>query len=291
MINKVIDNEYNNALEFARKHYENFPVASLFLPARLRKHVAIVYKFARIADDIADEGDAEIKERLENLSLYRLKLSNALNGNYYDNFWAALDSTIKNFNLTEENFFNLLKAFESDITVNRFETFDNVLEYCRNSANPVGRIILELFDIRVDKIFDYSDSVCTALQLTNFYQDISIDFLKDRLYIPLDEMKEYQLDDDKLLIFNDEEKARFRKLIKLQVDRNRKFYERGEKIIPALMNHPNAAGGLICQLKLTILGGNKILDYIERNNYNTLEYRPTLKINDFVKLFFKAMFK
>ncbi|AFN76059.1 Squalene/phytoene synthase [Melioribacter roseus P3M-2] len=291
MINKEIDNEYNDALEFARKHYENFPVASLFLPAKLRKHVAIIYKFARTADDIADEGDSNVKERLENISLYRFKLSNALDGNYYDNFWAALDYTIKNFNLTEENFFNLLNAFESDITVNRFETFDNVLEYCRNSANPVGRIILELFDIRVDEIFDYSDSICTGLQLTNFYQDISIDFMKNRLYIPLDEMKEYRLDDNKLLILNGEEKARFRKLMKLQVARNRKYYEQGEKIISALKNHPNATRGLICQLKLTILGGNKILDYIENNDYDTFEYRPTLKVYDLIMLFFKALLK
>lgn len=291
MINKIIESEYIKALEFTRKHYENFPVASFLLSPHLRKHIAIIYKFARMADDIADEGDTEMAERLENLRFYRLKFSNALGGNYNDNFWAALDNTIKSFNLSEKNFFNLLTAFELDITINRFNSFDDILGYCSNSANPVGRIVLELFGIRDDNLFDYSDSICTGLQLTNFYQDISIDYMKDRLYIPLDEMKKFQLDQGKLLILNDEEKVRFKELMKIQVERNRKFYENGKNLIPALRNHPNATGGLIYQLKLTILGGNKILDYIEKNHYDTIEKRPTLKVYDFILLFFRALFK
>ncbi|MCL5027506.1 MAG: squalene/phytoene synthase family protein, partial [Bacteroidetes bacterium] len=189
--NKSFELAYHNAFKFAKSHYENFPVVSLFLPKVLRKHVAVVYQFARQADDIADEGSANLDLRIENLERYEEQLKNCVAGKFENNFWYALNNTISEFKLTPKNFFDLLKAFKQDTTKTRYDSFNEVLNYCEHSANPVGRIILEFFGIRETETVKYSDSICTALQVTNFYQDVSIDFLKNRIYISLDEIKTY----------------------------------------------------------------------------------------------------
>jgi len=272
---------YNEAIKFAKSHYENFPVVSFFLPNRLKKHIAVIYQFARQADDIADEGNYPIDFRLMLLENYKNKLINTLEENYEDDFWMALGNTIKSMRLTPEYFFNLLSAFEQDVTVTRYKTFDDLLNYCERSANPVGRLILELFEIRDEKVMEYSDAVCTALQLTNFYQDISIDYSKNRIYLPLNEMKKFGVSEN---IFElKKNNANFKQLLKYHIEKTKELFNKGKNILNYL------PGILRLQIKLTILGGERILEKIEELDYDTLNYRPILSKKDLVNLFFRAI--
>ncbi len=273
-----INTSYKNALNFTKSHYENFPVISFFVPRELRKHAAIVYKFARQADDIADEGNISDEERLEQLESYELALSDSLNRKYRDNFWAALHNTITTKKLSVENFFNLLKAFKQDVIKKRYEDFEDVLAYCSNSANPVGRIILELYNINDEETILYSDSICTALQLTNFYQDVSVDYNKGRIYIPADELDEFNIDQE--IFESKKNNANFKKLMELQISRTKILFKDGSKILPKL------PANLSRQIKWTISGGEKILEKIEEINYDVLNNRPKLSKIDYIKLIF-----
>lgn len=280
--NSDLKSAYNESLLFANSHYENFPVASFFLPKELRKHIAVIYQYARQADDIADEGNFTIEERIKKLDEYRGKLKNSLNGIYEDKYWAAFHNTVKKYKLSEENFYNLLSAFEQDITKTRYKTFDELNDYCRRSANPVGRIILELYDIRGEKEIEYSDSICTALQITNFYQDVSVDILKGRIYIPLDEMKDFKISED---IFGKKKiNMDFIRLMKFQLNRALALFDRGKDLLPFLPPM------LRFQIRLTILGGAEILGKLEKINFDVLNIRPVLSKMDYLKLFFKAVF-
>jgi squalene synthase HpnC len=274
---------YNDSINFARSHYENFPVISFLLPKHLRKHIAVIYKFARLADDIADEGNLTQTKRIEQLDEYEDEFLNSLNGNYSSLFWTALVNTINEFNLPIEYFQNLLKAFRQDVIKKRYKDFHEVVDYCIWSANTVGRLILELFNIRNDKIYKYSDSVCTALQLTNFYQDLSLDFQKGRIYIPEDEMKSYGvLEKDFELKQNN---SSFESLIQYQVERTAKMYLEGRNLIPFLPKR------LKFEIGWTILGGEKILEKIKEIDYNVWYNRPTLSRIDYMRLLIKSFRK
>jgi len=215
------------------------------------------------------------------LENYKNKLINTLEENYEDDFWMALGNTIKSMRLTPEYFFNLLSAFEQDVTVTRYKTFDDLLNYCERSANPVGRLILELFEIRDEKVMEYSDAVCTALQLTNFYQDISIDYSKNRIYLPLNEMKKFGVSEN---IFElKKNNANFKQLLKYHIEKTKELFNKGKNILNYL------PGILRLQIKLTILGGERILEKIEELDYDTLNYRPILSKKDLVNLFFRAI--
>ena len=279
-----IDSTYSKAIKFSQSHYENFPVASLFLPKNIRKHVAVVYNFARNADDIADEGEYSIKERIQHLEKYRYQFSEALQGNYANEFWKALHNTIISFNLSEKYFFDLLSAFGQDITKHRYETFIELLDYCKRSANPVGRIILEFFDIiRHDKAIEYSDAICTALQLTNFLQDVSVDYKKGRIYLPITEIKKYGVNESSFLEKRND--ANFKNLLTFQVNRSSELFEKGKNLLPLLPKR------LRFQISLTILGGEEILRKIRKIDYDVLNIRPKLSKIDYVKLLAKAFIK
>lgn len=279
----TLDKAYHEALEFTKSHYENFPVVSLFIPKDLRKHIAVVYQFARQADDIADEGGENAEKRIEKLELYKNQLSNSLNGKYDSLFWAAFHNTVLQFNLTHKNFFNLLDAFNQDIIKKRYQTYNELLEYCEKSANPVGRIILELHNINDPQALDYSDAVCTALQLTNFYQDVSIDYEKDRIYLPNDEMEKFGVTEN---IFRlKENNINFQRLLKYQVERTLNLFENGENIFNKLPSR------LRYQIKMTILGGKKILYKISRINFDVLHKRPTLTKFDISQIIFNTLIK
>ncbi len=279
-----IDSTYSKAIKFSQSHYENFPVASLFLPKNIRKHVAVVYNFARNADDIADEGEYSIKERIQHLEKYRYQFSEALQGNYANEFWKALHNTIISFNLSEKYFFDLLSAFGQDITKHRYETFIELLDYCKRSANPVGRIILEFFDIiRHDKAIEYSDAICTALQLTNFLQDVSVDYKKGRIYLPITEIKKYGVNESSFLEKRND--ANFKNLLTFQVNRSSELFEKGKNLLPLLPKR------LRFQISLTILGGEEILRKIRKIDYDVLNIRPKLSKIDYVKLLTKAFIK
>jgi squalene synthase HpnC len=276
-----LENIYKETIKFTKSHYENFPVISLFLPKYLRKHVAVVYRFARQADDIADEGNYSVSQRIEQLTNYKRKLSEAFHGKFTESFWEVFCLTVDKFKLTPVLFYDLLSAFEQDIHKTRYDSYDELLNYCKRSANPVGRIILEFFDIRDTKAFEYSDAICTALQLTNFYQDVSIDWLKGRIYLPVSDMKEFCIDETSFIEKKCDEN--FIRLMKLQIEKTYSLFKEGENLLPLLPHR------LRFQIRLTILGGVEILKKIERLNYDVLNYRPKLSIIDYIKLFFIAV--
>ncbi len=275
-----IDSAYQEAMDFAKKHYENFPVVSLLVPANLRKHVAIIYWFARTADDYADEGTLTSAERIEKLEAFENRLTCLLNGNSDAPFELALSTTISTKNLSPEYFFNLMKAFKQDVVKKSYKDFPELMSYCRNSANPVGRLILELNDIRNEEAFKLSDMICTALQLTNFWQDSAIDFNKGRIYYPQDELKEFGVTEKMFEL--KENNLNLKALVKRNVERTRNLFDDGERLTGFLR------GRLKFEVKWTILGGKSILDRIEKNDFEVLRQRPALDKIDFFILLLKT---
>ncbi len=260
------------------RHYENFPVASLLVPPDKRDALAAIYAFARYADDVADEPGVE--DRMEKLAAWRELLRACFSGNAEQPVFVALQDAAERFHLSFENFENLLRAFESDVRVNRHPDFASLLAYCTCSANPVGRLVLELFGHREADLFALSDCICTALQLANFWQDAAVDFHRDRIYLPLDDLKRfnYSLDDLRAGCVDD----RWRELLKFEIARTRQLFEQGkalpEKVTPELR----------VQLRLTWLGGMTVLRKIETAGYDVFRRRPSLGKLDFVRLYFRA---
>jgi squalene synthase HpnC len=276
-----VEQEYLTALKLAKTHYENFPVISLFLPKKLHKHVAIIYKFARIADDYADEELYKDSNRLELLEEYKSNFIAALNNNYQNIFWQTLVKTINKYNLTAGLFIDLLEAFKQDLTKKEYSDFQELLLYCKNSANPIGRLILQLHGINNDEAYKYSDLICTALQLTNFWQDISVDLKKDRVYLPIEDMNKYgySLELLKKNIYDE----KFKCLIKYEVEITKKMFYEGAKLLKYLPFR------LKIQIKLTILGGLRILDKIAKNDYNVITNRPTIEKTDIIFILIKSL--
>lgn len=274
---------YSKALAFAKSHYENFPVVSFLISKALKKHIAIIYWFARSADDIADEGDMEEKHRLEKLNEFEAKFNQALNGKPDSIYFSALMETVTTLNLTPAYFTNLLSAFKQDVVKKRYENFNELQNYCNNSANPVGRLILELFNVRNAEANYYSDKICTALQLTNFYQDTKIDFSKGRIYYPQDDMKKFGVK-EKMFELN-ENNLNLQKLVHFNVGRARLLFEDGKNLLNLL------SGMHKLEIKWTIKGGEAILNKISENNFDVLNERKSLNKFDFVKLFFASFFR
>ncbi len=280
-----VDAAFAVCRRLARRHYENFPVASYLVPRDKRDALAAVYAFARCADDFADEPGAESagmpdEARLRQLNGWRRKLLDCYVGCSDHPVFVALGDAVRRFQLSRENFENLLRAFELDVRVNRHPSFASLLAYCSCSANPVGRIVLELFGHREPELVGLSDSICTALQLTNFWQDIAIDHERGRVYLPLEDLSrfEYSLDDLAAGKVDD----RWRRLLAFQVARTREMFDGGrplpEKVTPSLR----------VQLRLTWLGGVRILDKIESAEYDVFRIRPTLRFRDILWLYLQA---
>ncbi|MBE2278829.1 MAG: squalene synthase HpnC, partial [Ignavibacteriaceae bacterium] len=262
-------------------HYENFPVVSKFLKKDIRKYVAAIYVFARTADDIVDEGDLPVEKRIDKIDEFKTSFEESLRGERDDWFWQVIRDTILKNELTVSLFTDLLDAFKQDLTVNRFENFAEICHYCKRSANPIGRLLLELHGIKNEKANKLSDKICTALQLINFYQDLSIDFKRDRLYIPLQEISDFKLKIESLdkVIFTPE----FKELMKYQVDRADKMIREGAELLTFLN------GRFRFQIAATVLGGSKILDQIKKLDYNTISQRPSLEKKDFLIIFSRAI--
>ncbi|TMI05436.1 MAG: squalene synthase HpnC, partial [Betaproteobacteria bacterium] len=203
-------------------HYENFPVASLLLPAALREPVGAIYRFARGADDIADEGDDAAEIRLEKLRRYRTQLEAP----------SELARLIRRHALPVELFEDLLDAFTQDVTKKRYANFSELLDYCRRSANPVGRLLLHLFKRTSDSDLACSDAICSALQLVNFWQDVEIDYAKGRIYLPQDEMARHRVTEQHLLEKRCDDS--WRALMRFQVARSRTLLLSGEPLGRAL---------------------------------------------------------
>lgn len=279
---------YAACRQMARRHYENFPVASLLVPRDKRDALAAIYAFARSADDFADEPGVE--GRLEKLAEWRRKLYRCVEGEFDHPTFLALADTIHRYQLSVTNLDNLLCAFETDVTVNRHENFDSLLQYSTCSANPVGRLMLELFDHRDPELCTLSDNICTALQLTNFWQDVRIDLERDRVYLPLDDLARFDLSVDVLKRWKLEKslqgdsgmEERWCDLMALEAERTWTLFLNGkplpERVVPQLRR----------QLRLTWLTGTAILARIQDVDYNVFERRPKLKALDFVRLYLKA---
>ncbi|QQS49387.1 MAG: squalene synthase HpnC [Acidobacteriota bacterium] len=268
----------------ARDHYENFPVGSLLAPKSRRRHVYSIYAFARTADDFADEGydgDTTAATRLARLDEWQKKLEDCCRGEADDPVFVALSATIRELGLPVKLFEDLLSAFRQDVTVSRYRDFDEVLDYCSRSAKPVGRLILLLFGHRDDELHRMSDSICTGLQLANFWQDVSVDILKDRVYLPQDEMARFgvTVDDLRTGAFSD----RYAALMRFQVERTREIFDRG-RMLPKLVK-----GRLALELRLTWLGGMRILERIESLGYDTLRSRPVITLPDKVRLLMRSL--
>lgn len=285
-----MNNDLINSYEFCKKitqsHYENFPVASLLIPPQKRYHIFSLYAFARIADDIADEGDLSPKEKIKLLMNYKTDFIEKKNIQKYLHFRAVYD-TVEKFNLPVSLFIDLVDAFIQDNTKNEYNNFDELLDYCKKSANPVGRIVLLIFGYNGEEIFESSDKICTALQLTNFWQDLSIDLKKNRCYLPLNDMLKFEIDKSRLRrdkdeLFNLNTSTKFAELMKFEIERTKKLFAEGEKVLLYLK------GLLKLEIKLTILGGRKILSKIENQNYNSLTIRPALNSIDKINLFLSA---
>jgi squalene synthase HpnC len=271
---------YKEALKLAKSHYENFPVVSFLVPGNLRKDVAIIYWFARTADDYSDEGNISPSDRLDKLKFFEDRLSDLLKSQPKSNLEAALKQTIVSKKLNPENFFNLLKAFKQDVVKNRYKNFNEVIDYCSNSANPVGRILLELFEIKDEKAFYYSDKICTALQITNFVQDTQIDYQKGRIYYPLDEMERFEVD-EKVFEMN-RINLNLKKLIEFTVNRVQVYFDEGKTLLEFL------SGRFKYEIGWTINSGEEILNKIHGADFDILSRRATLTKTDYMKLFIKS---
>ncbi|HSB48076.1 MAG TPA: squalene synthase HpnC [Burkholderiales bacterium] len=263
-------------------HYENFPVGSLLLPRKFRGPIALIYRFAREADDLADEGELPAPARLEQLEHFREQLRRIERGLSPDIPWfAALAAAIREHNLPVAAFADLLSAFAQDVTQKRYADFAGVLDYCRRSANPVGRLLLHLFRSTSEPNFSWSDSICSALQLVNFWQDVAIDFAKGRVYLPQDEMKRYGVSEQHIAGRRCDDA--WRALMQSQIDRARGMLKAGEPLGRAL---PGRVG---LEIRATVQGGLRILEKLESAHCDMFNRRPVLKWQDWPLILARAL--
>jgi squalene synthase HpnC len=282
---------YAHCMELARSHYENFPVASLFVSRPRREALAAIYAFARAADDFADEpapGFKTSEARLAALADWRRRLKACYDGEATDHpVFIALGDAIHKFRLTPELFDCLLRAFEMDVRNQLHADFASLLAYCQCSANPVGGLVLELYDERSPEIRELADALCTGLQLANFWQDTGLDLDRDRIYLPLKDLQKFGLTVDELKALRagrDQEKMpRFERLMGMEVDRVADFFEQAKPL-------PEQVGpGLRFQLRLTWQGGMAILRKIKQLRFQVLTARPALQKWDALRIGLKSL--
>ena len=265
-------------------HYENFPVASLLLPSRFRRPIALIYRFAREADDLADEGDTPAPARLEQLERFHEQLRRIGRGAPPDIPWFAdLAAVIREHDLPLPAFAELLSAFAQDVTRTRYADFAEVLDYCRRSANPVGRLLLHLFKRTSETQLRQSDAICTALQLINFWQDAAIDYAKDRIYLPQDDMALHGVAEAHLAEQRCDEA--WRQLMAFQVQRSRELMLSGAALGAGL---PGRVG---LEIRTTVQGGLRILRKIELAGYDVFRRRPVLRWFDWPPVLARALRK
>lgn len=283
-----LETAYQYCERLTRAHYENFPVASHLLPASMRPHIAAIYAFARRADDFADEPGPEPGERLRLLDAWEGRLdrggpalhdSPSLTGD--DLIFLALENTIRTQRLPRSLFHDLLSAFKQDVTVTRYATWHDVFDYCRRSANPVGRLVLRVAGYDDPALDVQSDAVCTALQLTNFWQDLGIDWRRGRVYLPAEERnRAYAKDAD----LNRPQMTReWRDAVRASIARTRECFAMGRAVCDGVR------GRLRWELRFTWLGGMRILENIERADCDVLLHRPTLGAGDAPILAWRAL--
>jgi hydroxysqualene synthase len=267
---KRLNQAYNFCQQLAKSHYENFPVASILLPKRLRLPISVIYAFSRTSDDFADEGHATQSERLHQLDVYSDALLQISDESYQgsDPIFIALADVIHQHDLPVHLFHDLLSAFKQDVVKNRYDNFDEVLDYCSRSANPVGRLLLHLNGKPRPEQLEQSDNVCTALQLINFYQDIVQDYTEqDRIYLPHDELVASGLTETDLVIPDTQKIA---PLIQSLYQRTEKLMAKGYPLGSDL------SGRMGWEVRAMTLGGIKTLALLKKQNNEEILSRPRL---------------
>lgn len=296
-------------------HYENFPVASLLLPRRLRGAVRNVYRFARSADDIADEGTANASERLEQLARYRHALhkiqqqgTQPVDFGTERQVFEPLAETIRGHKLPLEPFFDLLSAFEQDVGTERYRDDAQLFDYCRRSANPVGRIMLHLYERATPANFEKSDAICTGLQLTNFWQDVAIDWQKNRVYLPQEKLERYGVGTEYIAEQTERATQRAGAMAPAKKPRGERIAHGGENdalawqammreqiqqarelLITGMPLTRELPGRIAFELKLVVHGGLRILERLDQLHYDIFFQRPALEKRDWILLVWRAL--
>jgi phytoene synthase len=263
-------------------HYENFPVASVLLPKPLRHPVAVIYRFARSADDFADEGALPAPARLAQLDDYRQELAHLEAGAPPRlPLFAELGKIVNQYRLPLQLLRDLLDAFAQDVVKRRYADFAEVMDYCRRSANPVGRLLLHLFGAASDQNLQRSDDICTSLQLINFWQDVEIDRRKNRIYLPQDEMQRYGVTERQIAAC--EVSGQWKALMRFQVERARAMIMSGSPLGRAL------PGRIGLEIRAIVQGGMRILEKIDKVEGDVYHHRPVLKTWDWALILIRTL--
>jgi len=273
---------YKHCLSISKNHYENFPVASWILPRRMRLPTAAIYAFARRADDFADEGNLSDEQRLSELDRLAQQVEKLFAGKLSDDpVFIALTDCVKEFSLPKALFIDLIDAFKQDVTKKRYADFGELMQYCRRSANPVGRLMLYLYGQTDRKSLAQSDAICSALQLINFYQDLTQDYNElDRIYIPQDEIRASFVNET--YFKNQRTDGPMILLMRKQYERAHKLLQGGAPLGKSLK------GRFGFEIRLIIAGGSRILLKLDKQT-DDLFSRPRLDVNDWLWIFWKAL--
>jgi phytoene synthase len=256
-------------------HYENFPVASVLLPARLRYPVTLIYRFARAADDFADEGDAPPADRLAALAVFGEELRRIERGQSPDDeLFRELAPVIREYSLPLDLFHDLLSAFAQDVTQQRYADFSAVLDYSRRSANPVGRLLLALYRAATPQHLQWSDDICSSLQIINFLQDIAIDYAIGRIYMPQDELARFGIAERQIAAR--ETNGEWRAFMRFQIERARAMLWSGAPLGRSLR------GRIGLEMRMIIAGGDRVLTKILANDCDVFRRRPVLRSHDWM---------
>ncbi|MFZ6772929.1 squalene synthase HpnC [Undibacterium sp. SXout7W] len=268
------------------EHYENFPVASILLPRHLRPAVEAIYAFARTADDIADEGDAQPEQRIAQLTEFEHELDQIEQRHRSaSHLFQNLSSIIEQYQLDLQAFRDLLSAFKQDVGIKHYNNFHDLLDYCRRSANPVGNLMLCLYQSSTPQNVADSDAICSALQLANFWQDIGIDWKKERIYVPLEDLQRFGITEQQLAdnANNQTIDAQWRHMMLFQTQRTRGMMLAGSGLAKRL------PGRIGWELRLVIQGGLRILEKIEAVDGNVFRHRPVLEKSDWAIMLWRAI--
>ncbi|MDP2830120.1 MAG: squalene synthase HpnC [Sulfuricellaceae bacterium] len=264
------------------KHYENFPVASILMPRRLRYPVGVIYDFARRADDFADEGELDKDARLALLNGFRAELDRIAAGQTPETeLFVQVAGIVAQYKLPLQLFHDLLDAFSQDVVKTRYATFGEVMDYCRRSANPVGRLLLHLYGATDARNLAYSDAICSSLQLINFLQDIAIDYQKGRIYLPEDEMAKYHITESQ--IAEGKTDAMWGMFMQFQNDRTRKLLQAGAPLGKILK------GRIGLEMRMIIMGGESILRKLHKSRGDIFTQRPVLTLGDWGYMLYRSV--
>ncbi len=277
-------NALQASIQLAQTHYENFPVASVLMPSHLRQPISLIYAFARQADDFADEGELTPEQRLALLDGFKQELD-LIQAYIKPNteFFLTLQVMIRERKLPLQPFYDLLDAFSQDVVKSRYSDYTEVLDYCRRSANPVGTLLLHLYGQATPQNLVYSDAICSALQIINFLQDVAIDYKKDRIYFPQDEMRQYNISEAQ--IANGKTSQDWQRFMAFEIKRAQNLLNSGAPLGKIL------TGRIGLEMRLIIAGGARILHKLAATNGDVFNHRPVLKKTDWLYMLYQALCK